>query len=48
MSVSEISQVPADVLAYWTPERMEGAKPRRVRLPPPEADDGPSAAAEAD
>jgi hypothetical protein len=46
VSHSDISQAPEDILAYWTPERMAGAKPREVRLPEP--DRGPDTEPEAD
>jgi hypothetical protein len=37
VSHSGISQAPEDIIAYWTPERMGGAKPREGRLPEPVA-----------
>jgi hypothetical protein len=46
VSHCDISQAPEDILAYWTPERMAGAKPREMRLPEP--DGGPDAEPEAD
>jgi hypothetical protein len=46
VSHSDVSQAPDDILAYWTPERMAGAKPREVRLPEP--DGGPDTEPEAD
>jgi hypothetical protein len=35
VSHSDVSQAPEEIIAYWTPERMAGAKPREVRLPGP-------------
>lgn len=46
VSHSDISQAPEEIIAYWTPERMAGAKPREVRLPEP--DGGTDAEPEAD
>jgi hypothetical protein len=37
VSFAQVSQTPEEVLAYWTPERMGGAKPREGRLPEPVA-----------
>jgi hypothetical protein len=36
VSHAESAQTPEEILAYWTPERMAGAKPRAIRLPGPD------------
>lgn len=46
VSHSSASRAPEETIAYWTPERMAGAKPREVRLAEPVA--SPDDDAEAD